>query len=261
MPDTNDKAARFHSLHRKGNPLVLVNVWDAGSAAAVAAAGAAALATGSASVAGALGFADGEAVPIDLVLANARRITDATSLPVSLDFEGGYALDLAGLADNIRRVIATGIIGINFEDQAIGGSGLHPVSQQAARIAAIRAAAVAEGVNLFINARTDIWLDAGTTTIAHRDRLTEGVARGKTYADAGASSFFVPGLADPDAIASICQDVSLPVNVMHFKGMPGIKALAELGVARISYGPGPWRRAMAALNADARQIYSESPAV
>ncbi|WP_373488050.1 isocitrate lyase/phosphoenolpyruvate mutase family protein [Blastomonas sp.] len=255
MTSQAEKTAEFHALHRNGNPLVLINIWDPGSAAAVAAGGASALATGSASVAGAFGSSDGEAMPLELVLDNAARIVSSTSLPVSLDFEGGYARDSATLRENIRRVVATGVVGINFEDQIIGGAGLHPAEFQAERIAAARAAANACGVDLFINARTDVWLDAGRETIPETDRLDSALVRAKAYAAAGASGFFVPGLDSAEQLAAICQSTVLPVNAMFFDGMPTIEELTSLGVERISFGPGPWRGAMAALTDSARAVY------
>lgn len=255
MPAQSEKAALFHALHRAGDPLVLINIWDPGSAASVEAAGAPALATGSAPAARAMGFGDGENVPLALVLDNASRIAAATALPVSLDFEGGYATDPGTLAGHVRSVIATGVVGINFEDQVIGGSGLHAIGDQAARIAAIRATAQAEGIDLFINARTDVWLDAGKALIAPGDQLQEAITRGLAYAAAGASGYFVPGLTDARLFAELCQAIPLPINAMHFDGMPTIAELTEAGVRRISFGPGPYSRAMAALTDAARAVY------
>ncbi len=255
MPARSIKAALFHDLHRGDAPLVLVNVWDPGSAATVSSQGAPALATGSASVASAMGFADGEAVPLPLVLDNARRIAASTDLPVTLDFEGGYSTHPATLADNIGKVIATGVVGINFEDQVIGGSGLHAVDEHVARITAIRAAARTAGIDLFINARTDVWLDAGKAVIPPEERLREAITRGQAFAAAGANGFFVPGLTDAGQLAELCRAVPLPINAMHFQGMPSIAELALAGVRRISFGPGPYSCAMAALAREAQAAY------
>src|SRR5690606_39014168 len=123
----NQKARLFASLHKKGDPVILYNVWDAGSAAAVAAAGARALATGSHPVASANGFADGEQFPMQRAFEVARSIVSATQLPVSIDFEGAYATDPAEGARNVGQLLDTGAIGLNFEDQVVGGEGLHPV--------------------------------------------------------------------------------------------------------------------------------------
>ncbi|WP_299043951.1 isocitrate lyase/phosphoenolpyruvate mutase family protein [uncultured Tateyamaria sp.] len=237
-----DKAAAFAALHVPGTPVVLYNIWDAGSARAVTDAGARAVATGSWSVAEAQGFADGEKLPLDILLATADRIVASTDLPVSIDFEGGYAVGPAALAANIERLIGTGAVGLNFEDQIVGGSGLHPVDIQVARIKAIRAAADAANVPLFINARTDLFLKSKPDM--HAGLVDEAMDRATAYTEAGASGFFIPGLTDHDLIARICDQVSLPVNVMMRGKLASVSAVAALGVARASYGPGPFANAM-----------------
>ncbi len=155
MSSQTDKALLFAALHRPGDPLILYNAWDAGSAKAVAEAGAKAIATGSASVAAAHGRDDAEGLPLELALANAARVAAAVALPVTIDFEGGYAVAPDAAAANVARLAATGAIGCNFEDQVVGGEGLHPIAVQAQRIRAIRSAV---GPDFFLNARTDIFL-------------------------------------------------------------------------------------------------------
>lgn len=243
----------FAALHVPGAPLVLFNAWDAGSARAIAAAGAKAIATGSWSVAAAHGFPDGEALPIDLALTNAERIVRAVELPVSIDFEGGYAVAPDALAGNMARLAATGAIGCNFEDRVVSGNGLHAITAQAARI---RAARQALGSDFFINARTDIFLSTPAET--HDDaKAEEAIARGHAYAEAGANGFFVPGLVDLTLLQRICVAVPLPVNAMAFPGAPSAAAFAEAGVARISHGPGPYRIAMHAIGEAARTAFAE----
>lgn len=259
MSDRSDQQARaraFHALHVPGDPVILYNIWDPGSARAVAAAGAKALATGSASVAGSRGYGDAESLPPEEALANAARIVECVDLPLTVDFEGGYAIDPEAVAANVSGVLATGAVGINFEDQVIGGEGLHPIALQAERIAAIRAMADEAGIDLFINARTDVWLGAGRATIPVEARFDEAVRRAEAYAAAGASGFFAPGLADERLIHSLCEATPLPVNAMMFEAMPAPARLAELGIARISHGPAPWRQAMAALTEAAKAVYS-----
>jgi 2-methylisocitrate lyase-like PEP mutase family enzyme len=188
-------------------------------------------------------------------VANAARIVSAVDLPVTLDFEGGYSADPVRVAANFARVLAAGIIGCNFEDQVIGGEGLHPVRDQAERIKALRREADRAGVPAFINARTDVFLKAKPE--AHdRAAVDHALERARAYADAGASGFFVPGLADERLLARVCEASPLPVNAMMFAGMPSTKRLAELGIGRISYGPGPYRQAMAALTDAARAAFS-----
>ena len=250
MTSQKEKAEAFARLHVPGDPVILFNAWDAGTARAVADAGAKAIATGSWSVAAAHGFFDAEALPLDLALANITRIADHVDLPVTLDFEGGYANDLATLRTNIERVIDTGATGINFEDQIIGGEGMHSVEDQSARIRVIRETAESRGIPLFINARTDVFLKNGPTD--HAVHFEEAVTRAVAYAEAGASGIFAPGLKYPELIRQFCERSPLPVNIMVMSDTPSNKEMAELGVGRISYGPGPYREMMESLTNAAR---------
>jgi 2-methylisocitrate lyase-like PEP mutase family enzyme len=246
-----DKFRTFLALHRPLDPVVLYNAWDPGSARVVAAAGAKAIATGSASVAAAHGFEDGEALPLELALAHAARMVRAVDLPVTIDFEGGYTPDPEGVAENIARLAEAGAIGCNFEDQIIGREGLHDVEFQSMRIRAARAAV---GPHFFINARTDIFLKTKAAT--HEPaRIEEAIARALAYAEAGANGFFVPGLVDLDQLARVCAHSPLPVNFMAFPGAPEAAKVAAAGVARISHGPFPYRLAMKALKEAAEAIY------
>jgi len=241
---------RFQELHRPGNPLILFNVWDAGSAHAVAEAGASALATGSWSVAAAHGYGDGEALPLDLALANAERIVGAVDLPVTIDFEGAYAHEPDSVGLNAAKLAGTGAVGCNFEDRFVGGDGLFSLRDQAERIDAMRAGA---GSSFFINARTDIFLK--TEAQEHRERIGEAVERACAYAEAGANGFFVPGLIARDLIARLCERSPVPVNVMAVPGGPDADQLADAGVARISHGPAPYRQMVAALRSAAAAHY------
>ncbi len=239
-----EKALHFSTLHVRGSPLLLYNVWDAGSAGAVASAGATAIATSSWSVAAAQGFDDGETVPLDFHLAIVSRIAATIDLPLTVDFESGYAEHAETIADNITRVIEAGAIGINIEDQRIGGSGLYETDIQQQRIAAVRRAAEAAGIPLFINARTDLFLK---TPDHDRDLIATAALKAHAYQAAGADGFFAPGLADGRLISELCETVPLPVNIMIGDGAPGITELAAMGVARISCGPAPHITAMAEL--------------
>jgi 2-methylisocitrate lyase-like PEP mutase family enzyme len=252
-----EKAKRFAKLHMKGTPLLLYNAWDAGSAKAILAAGAKAIATSSWSVAEAQGYRDGEAIPIDLAQRIVERIVATIEAPVTVDFEGGYSEDDDELADNISRLLDTGVIGINFEDRVVKGSGLYSVDRQARRIAAIRKAAEQKGIDPFINARTDVFFEHGEDVA---QAVGEAIERAKAYAAVGASGFFVPGLVDDALIGRICEGVSLPVNVMVMEGVPSNARLAELGVARISFGPIPYIRAMKILEQEARTALNEAAA-
>lgn len=238
-----NKQETFAALHIPGQPLILMNVWDAGSAKAVAAAGAKAIATGSWSVAAAHGFADGEALPLDTVLATAGEIVAATDLTVSVDFERGYGADTNEVAASCAKLLETGVIGVNLEDD------LAPISDAAARVKAARDS------GLFVNARTDLFIKSDPAT--HDDAMVDAaIERAKAYADAGAGCFFAPFLGDERLIAKLCKASPLPVNIMRLGSPPTIERLAELGVARISHGPAPYRNVMAQLEADAREAFT-----
>src|SRR6202022_945800 len=159
----SERAARFAELHGKDRaPLLLYNAWDAGSAKAIADAGAPAIATSSWSVAEAHGYRDGEDIPLEFAEQIVARIASTVDVPVSVDFEGGYSQDNAELADNAARLIESGVIGINFEDRVVKGTGLYDIGRQTDRILAIRTVAQQRNIDLFINARTDLFL--GQTT-------------------------------------------------------------------------------------------------
>jgi 2-methylisocitrate lyase-like PEP mutase family enzyme len=246
MTDQSQKFETFAALHVPGDPVVLYNIWDVGSAQAVVKAGAKALATGSHPVADANGFPDGEQVPIDLALANARRIADAVELPLTVDFEGAYSTDPKQAGDNVALLARTGAVGCNFEDQVIGGEGVHPLDLQVRRIEAIRRAV---GDAFFINARTDLFLKVEQRDDELVDQVIE---RGKAFADAGASGFFVPRLADSSQVERVVREVPLPLNLIAFPGAPPKAEWAAAGVARISHGPFPHRALMAQLEEAAR---------
>lgn len=254
MTSQIDAARHFHSLHKPNEPIVLYNVWDAGSAVAVARAGARAIATGSWSVAAAQGHTDGEEISLDDALAIAARIVAKVDLPVTVDFEGGYAADPALVGENVRRLLALGAVGLNFEDQVVDGPGLHAIDDQVARLRAVRKAADDQGVPAFINARTDVFLKAAPD-VDHAGLVDEALAREAAYSKAGADGFFVPGLKDKALIRRICEQATLPINVMVMGEPEEAREIATLGVSRISLGPAPYIRMMAHLEQDAALFF------
>jgi 2-methylisocitrate lyase-like PEP mutase family enzyme len=245
-------AQHFAQLHSPGNPLILYNIWDAGSAIAVAKAGAKAIATGSWGVACAHGASDGERLPLDLALANVERTIAVTDLPVTLDMEAGYGHDAQAVGASVARAAALGVAGINIEDKDPVTRTLFNTDVAASRIAA----AAQSGV--FINARADAFILTPATD--HDAALVDAVIeRAHAYAAAGASGLFVPFLETPALIERLCKVSPLPVNIMMRPSCPPHKTLAELGVARISHGHGPWAKAMERLEADARHLYEHWP--
>ncbi len=230
-------------LHVKGSPLILFNAWDAGSALAIQDSGAKVIGTSSWAVAAAHGFGDGEILPFDLVLANLKRIIANVSIPVTIDVEGGYGKNPHEVQETILQIIEAGAAGINIEDQIIGANALYAVEDQCARIVAARKAAEQAAIPIFINARTDIFFQVDATQ--HNDtHVQEAIRRACSYAEAGASGFFAPGLRNLNYIKKLCASSPIPVNVMMQPHMPSPIELAAIGVSRISYGPLPYLQAM-----------------
>jgi 2-methylisocitrate lyase-like PEP mutase family enzyme len=257
MASQLERATTFARLHVKGDPLILFNIWDAGSARVVAGAGARAIATGSWSVAAAHGYDDGEVLPLESALATLRRIVAVVDLPVTIDLEAGYGHTPDAVADSVTKALAAGAIGFNLEDQIIGSEGLYSVSDQALRVRAARGAADRFGMPAFINARTDLFLKTDPERHA-REGLHGTLQRAAAYADAGASGFFAPGLINESLIGELCAACQLPVNILVMPHAPSAARLAELGVARISHGPGPYRLTMRVLEEAARQAQVHS---
>jgi len=246
MADQNRKAEEFRALHVRGTPLVLFNIWDAGSAKIVAGAGAKAIATSSWSVANANGFADGEHIPLVLAIDNLRRIVGATDLPVTVDLESGYAANLESLPESIKLAIGAGAVGCNLEDSFPANGKLRDTKDQADRIRSARQAADASNIRFFLNARTDVFFQRPSAQ--HDDAmLAEAIERAHAYSEAGADGLFAPGLANITLIARLAEASPLPLNIMVVDATPAVRALAEQGVARVSHGPRPYLEAMKAL--------------
>lgn len=244
----NDKVKAFGDLHVAGDPLILYNIWDAGSAKAVSEAGAKAIATGSWGVACSLGYKDGETLPLNAALENLDRILSVTDLPVTIDMEAGYGTDPAAVGLSVARAAAAGAVGINIEDEDPATRQLFETADAAARIKA----AAASG--MWVNARADLFIV--TPKKQHDAALVDAVIeRAKAYADAGANSLFVPFVYDAALIGQLCEKSPLPVNILVGEGIPDIKTLAGLGVARISHGHGPWAAAMDWLGTEAKKAF------
>ncbi|HKV97892.1 MAG TPA: isocitrate lyase/phosphoenolpyruvate mutase family protein [Gammaproteobacteria bacterium] len=247
------RAELLRSLHRTPPILVLPNAWDAASAALFARAGARAVATTSAGVANALGFADGQAAPLAQVLAATQRMAAAVQIPVSADLEAGYAETPAALQAVMRQLLATGAVGVNLEDGLPPGSSqpLRDIADQQARLRAARAAADEAGIPLVINARTDVFLHQ---VGAPDSRLGETLRRLQAYAQAGADCLFAPGVADATTIAALVRSLKLPLNVLAGPATPAVAELEKLGVARVSIGSGLHRASLAFAERLARDI-------
>jgi methylisocitrate lyase len=248
------KVEQFRGYHIPGRPFVLFNVWDAGSAKAVAEAGAKAIATSSWSVAKANGFADGERIPLELAIDNLRRIVGATELPVTIDLEAGYGDTPDAVGETMKLVIETGAVGCNLEDSFPANGKLRETRDQCHRIRRARQTADAAHLHFFLNARTDVFFQ--TPPGQHTDAMVaEAIDRARAYADVGADGLFAPGLVDITLIGRLAKESSLPLNIMVSDATPSVRMLAEHGVARVSHGPGPYLVAMKALEAAARAAH------
>lgn len=225
---TQNAAAAFRALHHENEILLLPNAWDAASAAIFRQLGARAIATTSAGLAWACGFADGDVLPRENLLTSVREIRRVIGdLPLSVDIEGGYSEDPQAVAELVAQLIEAGAAGINLED---GG---RERSLLAAKIAAIVSRCRGKGSDVFVNARTDVYL---RDLASGEEAVRETVARGRAYAQAGADALFVPGLSDTKAMASIARDVPVPLAVFAVEGLPPARELFASGVRRLSAG-------------------------
>jgi 2-methylisocitrate lyase-like PEP mutase family enzyme len=225
-----EKAKLLLSLHVPGDPLIVTNVWDAVTARLVAGVpGVAAIASASHSVSHAHGVPDGEGMTVDQALTAAREIVEAVELPVTIDFEKGYAADAAGVEANVGRLIATGAVGLNLED-SVDGSSLFPIEVAAARVAAARTAAEFSGVPLVINARVDALVRGGS--------WNDMTVRANAYLAAGGDCTFVLGLYTEDDVKRALDAIDGRVSVISGATSIPLARLAELGVSRVSFGPG-----------------------
>lgn len=240
------KIEAFRALHVPGDPLVLFNIWDAGSAKVVADAGARAIATGSYGVAEAQGFKDGETFPLDRALDVVAGILRVTDLPVTFDMESGYGDTPEEVGRSVVRAFDAGAAGINMEDRLPGVTDLLPIAEQAERLAA------AAESGLFVNARCDLF--RGRPPESHAALVPDVLERARAYADAGASGLFVPFTTDLTALGAICEGSPLPVNIIWNPAFRDAAQLAQLGAARISHGHRPWAAAMDWVGAMAKVV-------
>ena len=220
-------AETFRRLHQNTSPLRLANAWDAGSARLVEELGAQAVATTSAGVAWALGYPDGNRMPVAELARITANIVRTIRIPLSVDVENGYTDDAAGIEGNLRPIFAAGAVGINIED------GKAPPALLAAKIEQAKRTAATLGVDVFINARTDVYLQS---LVPEDRRQDETIRRIKLYRNAGADGIFVPALTAPGAIGAIVASTDLPLNLLAWPGLPDAADLAKLGVRRLSAG-------------------------
>ncbi|MFN2450370.1 MAG: isocitrate lyase/phosphoenolpyruvate mutase family protein [Candidatus Baltobacteraceae bacterium] len=250
MNAQNEKAARLRALHVPGDPLVLVNAWDAVSARIVEELGFPAIASSSGAVAWAHGFADGEHMQREAMLRGVACIASAVQVPVTADLERGYGPRVEDACATARGAIEAGAAGLNFED--CDAETLFDAELHAERIAAMLAAGEERGVQLVINARTDVYL----AEIGDNDawRFAETVRRANRYLQAGAACAFVPGVTDEGLIEKLVAAIHGPVSVLAGAASPPVARLAALGVARVSVGTAAMGYVLAQLRGFASDI-------
>ena len=241
----------FHALHKGPDILILANAWDAGSARLIETLGAKAIATTSAGVAWSHGYADGHHLPVDALASTVREIARVVSVPISTDIERGYSDDPAAAGEAVARVIDAGAVGVNIEDGTLAPDLL------CRKIEAARRAAERGGVNLFVNARCDIYLN---NVMQGEAALAESIRRGKLYRDAGADGLFLPLASEPAVISAVIAEIKLPFNAIARRGLLSLAELRTLGVRRLSAGAGVARAAFETTRAAAAQFLADGDA-
>lgn len=235
MSTQSEKADLLKKLHHSGQMLVLPNIWDAAGAMMLEDLGYPAVATASAAIARAHGYEDGEHIPFEFLLTIVSQIVKSVGVPVTVDIETGYAGDRETLKSNIRRLIAAGVAGINFEDSDVRSRELVPVEEQVEQLKLIARAAERENTRLFINARTDVFLvSAG---LSESQKLALAIERGRAYVEAGADSVYPIFVREEETIATLVAALKVPVNILARAGAPDLDVLQRLGVSRVSFGP------------------------
>jgi 2-methylisocitrate lyase-like PEP mutase family enzyme len=229
-----EKAEDFRALHKKGGILVLPNAWDVASARAFENAGFPAVATSSAGMMVSLGYPDGEVIDRSEFVDAIRRIGRVLTVPLSVDVVAGFGDTPDQVAATVRDVVNAGAVGVNIEDFIHAEKRLYPVEKQIEKLKAVKKLQQALNVPIVINARTDALRFAAGDEAA---RLKEAIRRAIAYRDLGADCVYPMGLTDPASISSFVKALNFPINVMVRKGLPSVRELERLGVARVSFGP------------------------
>jgi len=233
-----EKAETFLKFHHDEEILVLLNSWDPGSSKLVEACGYKAIATTSMGIAASLGHPDCEVIRLSEMLQVVTGIVNAVQVPVTVDFEAGYGNNVDEILESVKKLIATGIVGLNIEDSIELSPVLIDEMEFCERISAIRALSDSLGFHLVINARTDSFYTSQAST---REKLTESIRRGNKYREAGADCIFVQPVWDRETISTLVKEINAPVNILSNPAIgdglpPSVRELQDLGVARLSLG-------------------------
>ena len=233
-----EKAEVFLKFHQDEEILVLLNSWDIGSSKLIEASGYKAIATTSMGIAASFGYPDCQVIQLSEMIGVITRIVNGVRVPVTVDIEAGYGNNLDEIIDSVKKIIATGIVGINIEDSIDLNPILIDEMEFCERISAIRALSDSMGFHLVINARTDSFY---TSLGSSREKLSESIKRGNKYREAGADCIFVQPLREKETISTLVKEINAPINILSNpaigKGLPpSIRELQDLGVARLSLG-------------------------
>lgn len=247
-----EQAQRFRELHHGGRLLVLPNAWDAASARIFETAGFPAVATTSAGMAWTVGRPDGERISRATMLQLVTHVTRSVKVPVSADLEAGFADTPSDFIETVRGAIVAGAVGLNVEDGTVDPARpLHDLRRQTDFLRAGKRAARDAGIDVFLNARTDVfWRQVGDPAT----QLRLAIERCQAFVAAGADGVFLPSVSDPEAIRQLVKEIPAPLNVLAGAGTPGLKELEDLGVARVTFGSGPMRKMLAGLREFARNL-------
>lgn len=235
-PKQQEKVKQFYNLHHSGKLLILPNIWDCLGANLLESLGYPAIATASASIAFANGYDDGQKISFDSVLVLLKKIAGSVNIPVSADVESGFAENDQELEENIKRLLATGIVGINIEDTDKETNAILPIEVQCEKIKLIKKVSKEVSIPLFINARADVYL-RGKNFDTPESKFEEALKRGRAYKAAGADCFYPIAMTRQGDIKRIVEQLQMPVNVITIPGIPELNVLNEMGVARVSLGP------------------------
>lgn len=252
-----EKAEKFLKFHHDKEILVLLNSWDAGSSKLVEASGFKAIATTSMGIAASMGYPDCQIIQLSEMIGVATEIVNAVQVPVTVDFEAGYGNNLDEIIESVKKIIATGIVGINIEDSLDLSPDLIDEMEFCERISAIRSLSDSLGFHLVINARTDAFYTKSGST---QEKLSESIRRGNKYREAGADCIFVQPVSDREIIATLVKEINSPINILANPGIgggilpPSVKELQDLGVARLSLGSGLMKATLALMKKVADEL-------
>lgn len=254
--DQKEKSDLFLKYHHDEEILVLLNSWDIGSSKLIEACGYKAIATTSMGIAASLGYPDSQVIQLSEMMQVISGIVHAVQAPVTVDIEAGYGDNLQEIVESVKKIIATGIVGINIEDSIDLRPVLIDPMEFCERIAAIRALSDSLGFHLVINARTDSFYTSSGST---QEKLSESIERGNKYREAGADCIFVQPVWEKEIISTLVREIHAPINILANPGMgggmpPSVGELQELGVARLSLGSGLMKATLALIKKVANEL-------